>query len=1536
MIRSLLLGSALFGAGAAAWADPGTISFILSSSIAIGTAVISVKTIILVGLYVYGASRARKKARKAQARARAEYNASLQDRNITELQALPPWRIVVGRALTGGDVHAIFTTDKTGYRENGTTYTRPDALKHLVIVFADHECQAIHELYIDGVPLGPLDGSGFPTGGEFFSTRVDTQQAVIEGGGSVTVARPVVTVLQAYTQQGSGDNYSTTNVAGSITLTNGNLTINGPANAVVDYTVQANLNTVRVQKHLGTSTQTVDTYLNSVVPSQWTSTDRLLNKCYIVLTLDLEDQRFQGAPPGIVADISGRKVYDPRKDSTNGGSGSHRATDSTTWEWSDNAALATRDYLQAEWGYDNDPSDINDAFTIVAANVCGGDSPYFRHSAAVQAKSDTVTASATANTIIFTTDQPYAVGDGLRFTTTGTLPAPLATATTYYVIKDADAKNYRLATSVANAYAGTAIDITSTGSGTHTCTWHDYAPYKANGVIVTEGDGKEATLDDLAESMAGEAVYGAQWELIAGVWTSPIMDLGDNDLAGQIEIVQADTPLDQLINSVRGTYIPAGKSVPQEFDNYVNSTLVTEDGQEHWEDLALPFTDSKVRARNLSRIRVETGRNGQVIRFPATLKAWPIQRGDRVRISSTEYGLTLKNYRVTDWQDAPQAVVLTCQEDDSAALDLADQASADATPNTGLPSPWVVAQLGSLSASSGLTTGILTADGSWQARIKVTWAAVTDAYITDAGRIVVMYRTPRGTEWLRVEVPGGETSAFLPGVREGDPVVIEAVALNSLGQYGPPAFLSHTVAVTQDPNTFASTVLVAHGTAGSLLVTPGRVVKIANGGAWNAGVYSKSPIQGACRVSWVVPVAGTDWHVGLKLNPSASTDYTSFDYGINGAAANTIDIYELASLRADNVTTHAAADGYSIDYTGSAVIYRKGSTLLRQLAVPPGLTLSAAVALYGVGAEVSNIKFEALSPAPRGNLLDTGSWTVTGTSADQGTSGGNRFVRAGDPATEDIVIMAAGPDGKQAVYWEATSSEDVITDAAGAGDGGWVTDYVPIDATQPYRFVTAFYLHTVTGTAGTFFFGPGPSFSNLRVADIATGAQVDNPYFFSIARSQLVPGRLYLGEGWIFPASFGTTPPSPSMSGLYDTVTGQRVANGADFKWMSDAARVAHRTFQFYSSTGNKTRWDRRFQRLEMADAAMPSIDELLAVAKTSGSTNRPISFADAYSLNGQFTNWVLGQTEPDSWTAWNNPAGTITKETTTTRTGPNAVRMTNASSSNDVGLQWIQAAFTSAPLPAGSFFEVGVDAYVVSNTSGGSPQLFARLFTNSAFTTQRDTAVVIDKTQTGAWQTVKGLCAVNSGERIYGVYLYLMCSWSGASGGRWLGDIIWDSVTCELRTPANTEHIVPNAATDVVQNTSTTLSKSFTASAGFPYRVERFLQISWTNNTGATVTVELASLIYGTKSAGAGSVWLDANKQFSSAMTSGDFSSLSADLQHTDATSSHKRYAHNEVVDVSSGSTLYFCLTAYINTAAGTTTDYSGGGNLRITVLKR
>lgn len=100
----------------------------------------------------------------------------------------------------------------------------------------------------------------------------------------------------------------------------------------------------------------------------------------------------------------------------------------------------------------------------------------------------TTDVNVTNNTI---TEAAHGFPTGLKgqASTTDTLPAGLALTTDYFVIV-VDADTYKLATSLVNALAGTAIDITDQGAGTHTFT----PTALAGGAIKLQKSNKPAVL----------------------------------------------------------------------------------------------------------------------------------------------------------------------------------------------------------------------------------------------------------------------------------------------------------------------------------------------------------------------------------------------------------------------------------------------------------------------------------------------------------------------------------------------------------------------------------------------------------------------------------------------------------------------------------------------------------------------------------------------------------------------------------------------------------------------------------------------------------------------------------------------------------------------------------------------------------------------------------------------------------------------------------------------------------------------------------
>lgn len=117
----------------------------------------------------------------------------------------------------------------------------------------------------------------------------------------------------------------------------------------------------------------------------WTNNSTFTGCAYLCLVHRMDADIYpDGIPTRLTTVVEGCPVYDPRLDSTNGGSGSHRPTDNATWQWSNgarqigrNPALALLTYLlgwrvngKLMWGMGIPASRIDFANFIEYANIC--------------------------------------------------------------------------------------------------------------------------------------------------------------------------------------------------------------------------------------------------------------------------------------------------------------------------------------------------------------------------------------------------------------------------------------------------------------------------------------------------------------------------------------------------------------------------------------------------------------------------------------------------------------------------------------------------------------------------------------------------------------------------------------------------------------------------------------------------------------------------------------------------------------------------------------------------------------------------------------------------------------------------------------------------------------------------------------------------------------------------------------------------------------------------------------------------------------
>ena len=114
---------------------------------------------------------------------------------------------------------------------------------------------------------------------------------------------------------------------------------------------QAGENYVYFECYRGKDNQPASDILSGA--SNWGSNHKLSGVAYLAVRLQWDQDVFSGIP-NITAVVKGKKVYDPRKDSTSSaydsslGVSTHRLNQVSTWQWSSNPALCLRDYLTNE------------------------------------------------------------------------------------------------------------------------------------------------------------------------------------------------------------------------------------------------------------------------------------------------------------------------------------------------------------------------------------------------------------------------------------------------------------------------------------------------------------------------------------------------------------------------------------------------------------------------------------------------------------------------------------------------------------------------------------------------------------------------------------------------------------------------------------------------------------------------------------------------------------------------------------------------------------------------------------------------------------------------------------------------------------------------------------------------------------------------------------------------------------------------------------------------------------------------------------
>lgn len=312
-------------------------------------------------------------ASRAKAKARNKYESTLTDRSTMIRSAVEPRRVVYGRQTISGPM--VFV---------GSTGEFKDQL-HLVIALAAHELDAIESIVVgDQPPVSSFDEKGWALEGLYYggpgeldpgpTIEVDKRFVLPPGVLSFTLPDAQSIIDGTFRLQevlgnsatDAGESYRDLELGLNYTVDGRVVQLMGTAHMPTELNLKYSyLNTpatgyirpnsfMRVKKYAGAEGQQADPDLVALFPDQWSADHRGIGVAYLYVTLNYNQDLFQSGIPNIKAVVRGKKIYDPRTDSTG---------------YSENSALVATDWLQSDYGFRCSDEEMHWPSVIAAANI---------------------------------------------------------------------------------------------------------------------------------------------------------------------------------------------------------------------------------------------------------------------------------------------------------------------------------------------------------------------------------------------------------------------------------------------------------------------------------------------------------------------------------------------------------------------------------------------------------------------------------------------------------------------------------------------------------------------------------------------------------------------------------------------------------------------------------------------------------------------------------------------------------------------------------------------------------------------------------------------------------------------------------------------------------------------------------------------------------------------------------------------------------------------------------------------------------------
>ena len=296
------------------------------------------------------------------------------------------------------------------------------------------------------------------------------------------------------------------------------------------------------------------------------------------------------------------------------------------------------------------------------------------------------------------------------------------------------------------------IDDTLVSSAANVCdqtnTLASTTRYTCNGAFTTASTPYDM-LSELLKSMGGSMWYAqGKWRMKPAYWTSPVMDLNEDDLRSSISVGTRHSRRDNF-NVIKGTF--RGEESNWQTTDYpqvTNSAFLSADNnQESVADVDLSFTDNSIEARRLALISLERNRQQLTVNASFGLKTLELQVGDNIRLTNSRFGWTNKEFEVVSWSfgltdglDLQTQMIL--RETAETVFDEVSDGVVYERDNTTLLSPFLVPSVG---LSSSVVAKVFA-----EKLVNELTLTVTSAASERIDKVQVQYKDASETEYKNV------------------------------------------------------------------------------------------------------------------------------------------------------------------------------------------------------------------------------------------------------------------------------------------------------------------------------------------------------------------------------------------------------------------------------------------------------------------------------------------------------------------------------------------------------------------------------------------------------------------------------------------------------------------------------------------------------------------------------------------------------------------------------------------------------------------